>query len=340
MKEKYTLLNYRLILISCLYLLFSQSEIHGQFPVQKDPVVAKDAMNRKLVIVKPEPSKALIKKSRKAGKEADLMEEYKALNQRIFTYYQKLWNANADISMVSKIGLDSLQDLKSDDYIYAAYGLTYETDNDYTKVLANNKKQKVVKYYYYYSFYLGLTDRKSQALGIAYTRGRPLDDLDIVYGISVTQYLMKFIANGSNIKEVETIVNKGSNKLKGKTLLIPDYLADIPQEEMEAVYPYKIKIVPAQEIIEHLLTKNDEYAFLNLAHVEGSGGQKFHTFVIDCRTSEPILLDQKSRFSFTDKYEEGRMFFEDYFQDEKTRRAKVVRTQKLKEIADIIATNS
>lgn len=322
-----------LVRLICLVLASAAGVMNAQFSIQQDASVAKQASARKLLVVKQEPSAYQLKKSKREGTLNQLIADYEARNNKTFEYYKQYWRLTDEIIPVSESALDSIKKTKSADYLYAAYGLTYDSEKRYTMDPRLKEDSHLYKYWYY-SFYIGVTEKRTQSLGSFTSRGRSLDELDFITAILVSQYSMAYIGSGGQRDSLQAAINHHTGLLKTKTLLIPDYLADIPQEEMEANYPYKIKIVSEKEILTALEARDSNYAFVNLMNVEGSCGEKFHHVIIDCGNTEPILLDKKSRLSLTDRHLNN--YMEELLQEERTRRAQLIRAHNLKDYADLI----
>ncbi len=318
--------------IFTLLMLISPFMGRTQFAIQKDPEVAKNAMTRKLLVELDEPDKKDIKSSKKDGNYEVLMQYYKDKNDRLLSYYKKYWTLGNEIIPISKDELDSIQKLKSTEYMFA----TCNERRDTKQVTKNGMKS--MRSYTYNIFYLGITDSKLKSLGAVASRGRHMNDLEYIFAINTTQYFLKFISEGNERGDLEETVNKSAPEIKGKTLLIPDYLSDMTLEEMKAVYPYPVQIASEEEILGFIDRKDKNYAYVILNHDSGTCGEKFHQFILDCNTGRPLLFDKKSNINVTDNNIDS--YFEDKLQKQKRAKARLITPKNLESYLKIITANS
>lgn len=91
--------------------------------------------------------------------------------------------------------------------------------------------------------------------------------------------------------------------MKNKTLLLPDFLTKLEEEEIKANYPYPVKVLPENEIIEIIKEKNPSYAYAYVNHKLNSCGTRFNHLIVDCETGALLLFDKRNGVSLgTSKY--------------------------------------
>ncbi|NJO01531.1 MAG: hypothetical protein HC880_07445, partial [Bacteroidia bacterium] len=234
---------------------FCHFQCNAQIALTNDAEMAKEAMNRKLIVVEDELSDKEVKKYTKKGTLNLVQEEYTKRNEMLKKFFTELWKVNKEIVFKKESEVATLEKSQSNEYLYIK--LKYALDVKRKKNMLTGAS-KTYTYGYYY-FTLKLTD-SNKSLGTVTSRTSAAQQIDYLVAINALQYFLQYAAEGNKKGDLEEGINNNASALKEKTLLISDYLTQLTEKEIKENYPYKIKIAKDEEIVKLIQEKSPEYA--------------------------------------------------------------------------------
>ena len=276
----------RKILNVLLILLFSIN-VNAQLSIPDDPELAKEALTKKLIIVKEELTEKQIKNYTKEGNLEQKQLENEKYNEKILNLFKKYWTINSEIVSKTEDEVKELKKAKNTEYIYL--NIKYITDQQIKK----NGVAQINIYYSYYTFTIQTID-KNKSLGMVTSRSDKLNKMEYLFAINTLQYFIKSTSEGNVRKDLEEDASSNAKLLKEKTLLIPYYLTELNIEKIKSIYPYKVEISTESNIVSKIEEKNSNYAYVYINHRWGSCATRFNHFIVDCADNNILLLDKRN----------------------------------------------
>ncbi|ESU24652.1 hypothetical protein FEDK69T_05750 [Flavobacterium enshiense DK69] len=277
-----------------------------------DPEDFQDLKKRTLIVEVLEEDPKVLKKLDKP-KKAEELKEYqsfiKEFNEDFRIYAPKYWTLNSNIEYKTTTEIDALQKSKNKSYAVLRFILLNDNGTHglktnlnvpalaYTRI-ENNRRSADSKIYLPYR---------------ALSKGKSLLEADYKYALETLQANINWIIKNDKTlhfdKYAEKMAEENCSKLKGKTILVPDYVLKDGRSKEQAIKNYggDLKFVSDEEINNAFVTKAKNTAVLFVAPygiVKGSAvvvqmsTLVYFKVVADCETGEVDYLYMPSGFNY------------------------------------------
>ena len=291
-----------------LFLLALTNTLSAQFGMGK-PDDIEQLKKRTLIVIVEKPSEKLIKKLTKKGKTADI-DAYKAAvdeyNTNMQQVIEKFWKfSTGKIEYKSADELKKINNKKNYALIYCNSGGASNFSSGYDEsdgltwdVDIKDETPSVDKFTL---FSVALLEKNSPIYHTTLPDIFPTK-ADLTYGLLTTTNYFNYRLSHKKVSrsDIEDQIKENQPLLKTKTLLLQKDLMDkkLTPSEIKAAYPYKYELADDNEIDEHVVNADPNYAYALIVPAVNSGLHSnsiiFYQVVINCEDGSTLAMSMPS----------------------------------------------